>query len=55
MVEIFKAVNKILRVIFIGFVGIFAIAKIFDIKSEPETVSYIDDADRDNSEFDEIW
>jgi hypothetical protein len=55
MLGVFKTVNKILRVIFIGFVGIFAIAKIFNIKSEPETVNFVDDADRDNSEFDEIW
>ena len=55
MVEVFKTVNKILRVIFIGFVGIIAITKIFDIKSDNKEIIEMDENDYATSEFDEIW
>ena len=55
MKEVFKTVNKILRVMFIGLLGLYAIAKIFDIKSADRSTEDIDDADRATSEFDEIW
>ena len=55
MLEVFKTVNKILRFVFIGVVGIAAIVKAFDIKPEKETVVVDEDTDYITSEFDEIW
>ena len=54
MLEVFRTVNKILRFVFIGFVGIIAIVKVFDIKPEKETI-VVDEDDYITSEFDEIW
>ena len=54
MLEVLKTVNKILRIIFIGVVGITAIVKVFDIKPK-ETAVVTDDDERVTSEFDEIW
>ena len=55
MLEVFKTVNKILRIVFIGVVGIAAIVKAFDIKSEKVTAAVDEDEDYITSEFDEIW
>lgn len=55
MLEVFKTVNKILRIVFIGVVGIAAIVKVFDIKPQKETVVVNEDEDYITSEFDEIW
>ena len=55
MLEVFKTVNKILRIVFIGVVGITAIVKAFDIKPEKQTVVVDEDTDYITSEFDEIW
>ena len=55
MVKVFKTVNTILRAVFIGTLGLFAIAKIFSIKPAESNTAEIDDADRATSEFDEIW
>lgn len=55
MLDVFKTLNKILRIIFIGVVGIAAIVKVFDIKPQKETVVIDEDNDYITSEFDEIW
>ena len=53
MKEFLKGLNKALRVLFIGFVGIYGLVKIFD-KDQTERV---EDQNREyvTSEFDEIW
>ena len=55
MLEVLKTVNKILRIAFIGVVGIMAIVKAFDIKPKKETIVIDEDNDYVTSEFDEIW
>jgi hypothetical protein len=55
MLEVFKTINKILRIVFIGVVGITAIVKVFDIKPQKETMVVNEDEDYITSEFDEIW
>lgn len=55
MLDFLKTVNKILRVVFIGFIGILAIVKALDIKSENAPVAAVDEDDYITSEFDEIW
>ncbi len=55
MLEVFKTVNKILRIVFIGVVGITAIVNVFNIKPQKETVVIDDENDYITSEFDEIW
>lgn len=54
MLEVFKTVNKCLRIIFIGFIAIAALIKVFDIKPKEEA-TFIDEEDCATSEFDEIW
>ena len=55
MLDVLKTVNRILRIVFIGVVGITAIVKVFDIRPEKETVVINEDEDYITSEFDEIW
>jgi hypothetical protein len=56
MLDVLKTVNKILRVVFIGFIAITAIAKVFDIKKPADKITASGDEDEYNtSEFDEIW
>ena len=55
MLDVLKTVNKILRILFIGVVGITAIVKIFDIRPEKQTVIFNEDDEYITSEFDEIW
>ncbi len=55
MLEVFRTVNKILRVVFIGVVAITSLIKIFDIKPEKQVINTTDDDEYNTSEFDEIW
>ena len=55
MLDVLKTINKVLRIVFIGFVGITAITKLFDFKSEEKTVIADEDREYITSEFDEIW
>jgi hypothetical protein len=55
MLEFFKTLNKVFRIVFIGFVVLAAIVKAFDIKSDKDNVTELDEADYATSEFDEIW
>ncbi len=55
MLDVLKVVNKVLRIIFIGVIGITAIVKAFDIKPEKETVVVDTEDDYITSEFDDIW
>lgn len=53
MLNMIKKINKVLRVIFIGFIAIYGIVKIFDIvpkEKRQETA-----AEDRTSEFDELW
>lgn len=53
MKEFFKGLNMALRILFIGFVGLYGFVKLF-AKDEAERV---EDSNREyvTSEFDEIW
>jgi hypothetical protein len=54
MIETLKKVNNALRIIFIGFTVVFALAKIFDVK--PKTnFENTESGEPATSEFDEIW
>ena len=55
MLDVLRTVNKILRFVFIGVIGIAAIVKAFDIRPKKETVVVDEDTDYITSEFDEIW
>lgn len=55
MLDVLKTVNKILRVVFIGFIAVAAIAKAFDIKPAEKAVVSGDEDEYTTSEFDEIW
>lgn len=55
MAEVLKTINKILRIVFIGVIGIAAIVKALDIKPKKETIVIDEDEDYITSEFDEIW
>lgn len=55
MLDFFKTVNKVLRIVFIGFVAIFAIAEAFNIKSGKKETIIIDESEYVTSEFDDIW
>jgi len=54
--KMLKTSRTILRVVFIGFVLIFAIVKIFDIKpKEIIKEKRVRHVDHTTSEFDELW
>ena len=53
MCETLKKVNNALRIVFIGFVAIFALAKVFNLI--PETKAENKASEPVTSEFDEIW
>ena len=55
MLDVLKTVNKILRVVFIGFVAVTAIAKALDIRPVEKTAVSVDEDEYNTSEFDEIW
>lgn len=55
MIRTLKKINNILRILFIGFTGIFALSKIFHTAPEKYTVAGENDAEHITSEFDEIW
>lgn len=54
MCDKIKKVNSVLRVVFIGFIAIYGIVKIFDVvpkKKKQQPAS----AEKRTSEFDELW
>lgn len=55
MKEIFKAFNQLLRVIFVGFIGLYAIAKLFGSIPNEARHAANTDKEKTTSEFDEIW
>lgn len=54
MLDMIKKINKVLRVVFIGFVAIYGIVKIFDIVPK-EKKQRTAAAEERTSEFDELW
>lgn len=55
MKEIFKSINKALRILFIGFVGIYAIAKLIGAAPDNPKRTVKENKEHVTSEFDEIW
>lgn len=55
MIKAIKKVNKILRVLFIGFIVIYGLVKIFDIVPKAKHERAEESAEEAVSEFDEIW
>ena len=55
MLDVLKTVNKILRIVFIGFIAITAIAKALDIRPAEKAAVSVDEDEYNTSEFDEIW
>ncbi len=55
MIKMIKKLNKILRVLFIGFIVIYGIVKIFDFVPKAKKESVGGTAEDAASEFDEIW
>lgn len=55
MLKTIKKINNVLRVVFIGFIAIYGIAKTF--KVVPRKTKKVEEgaAEHSTSEFDEIW
>lgn len=54
MLKMFKKLNRILRVVFIGFIVLYGVVKIFDVVPKQKKDKGLKDTDG-ISEFDEIW
>ena len=50
-----KKINKVLRVVFIGFIVIYGIIKIFDVVPKGDGEKKARHVDNTTSEFDELW
>lgn len=50
-----KKINKVLRIIFIGFILIYGIVKIFDVVPKEKEEKRVRHVDKTTSEFDELW
>lgn len=55
MLDKIKKMNKILRVVFIGFIAVYGVLKIFDVVPKEKKKDRIIDTERRTSEFDELW
>lgn len=55
MIKAFKKINNILRILFIGCTGLYALTKIFHSVPEKHKVTGEEDTEHITSEFDEIW
>lgn len=53
MCETLKKVNNALRIVFIGFIAVISLVKVFDLA--PEKKAAKDASEPVTSEFDEIW
>lgn len=54
MFDKIKKLNSILRVVFIGFIAIYGIIKIFDVVPKQKKQRSVS-AEKRTSEFDELW
>lgn len=50
-----KKINKVLRIIFVGFILIYGIIKIFDVVPKINEEKRVRHGDHTTSEFDELW
>lgn len=55
MLRTLKKINNVLRVLFIGFIALYTIAKVFRIVPKDDTGISTENAEHATSEFDEIW
>lgn len=55
MLKTLKKINSVLRVVFIGFVVLYGIVKIFDVVPKETGKKKKGNIEHSTSEFDEIW